>query len=69
MKSEGKIMINVDQIKRKAKEIAPTIDPDGDWAPFIADMLAQTTVQAPAAPTPAKDAATPPPAATVEAKK
>ncbi len=72
MKSEGKIMINVDQIKRKAKEIAPTIDPDGDWTPFVADMLAQTTVQAPAAAAPAKDVAAAAPAlaaAPVEAKK
>jgi len=65
MKSEGKIMINVDQIKRKAKELAPTMDPDGDWGPIVADLLAQTTVQAPTAPaaTPAADGSIPPPAA------
>ena len=67
MKSEGKIMINVDQIKRKAKEIAATIDPDADWDPIIADMLAQTTVQAPSAAAPSTSAPVAPAAASVTA--
>jgi F0F1-type ATP synthase alpha subunit len=70
MKSEGKVMINVDQIKRKAKEMAATIDPEADWDPIIADLLGQTTVQAPEAPAPAPALATTPAApATAEAKK
>ncbi len=56
IKTEGKIAINIDLLKRKAKELAPTMDPMADWEPAIAKLLAEVTVQAPTAP------AAPPPA-------
>lgn len=50
MKTEGKISINVDSLKRKSVELAPTMTADSDWDSAIAGLLAATTVQAPAAP-------------------
>ena len=75
MKTEGKITINIDSLKRKAKELAPTMTPESDWEGIITKLLAEVTVQA-AAPAPAAAAATPPgapgstpPAAQAEATK
>lgn len=64
MKTEGKITVNIDSLKRKAKELAPTMKPDSDWDGTIAKLLAEVTVQAPAAPAPAPtaDASAAPPA-------
>src|SRR5258708_2608919 len=59
MKTEGKITINIDSLKRKSKELAPTMTADSDWEGTITKLLAEVTVQAPAAPAPAP--ATPPP--------
>jgi F-type H+-transporting ATPase subunit alpha len=53
MKTEGKISINIDSLKRKAKELAPTMTADSDWDAIIAQLLAEVTVQAPTAPHPA----------------
>ena len=50
MKTEGKITINIDSLKRKAKEVAPTLTPDSDWDAATAKLLAEVTVQAPAPP-------------------
>ena len=58
MKTEGKITINIDSLKRKAKELAPTITPDSDWEGIITKLLGDVTVQA-ATPPPA-GASTPP---------
>ena len=70
MKTEGKISINIDSLKRKAKELAPTMTPDSDWDGTIAKLLSEVTVQAatpPAAPPATKaDPAVPAPAAVAE---
>jgi hypothetical protein len=50
MKTEGKIAINIDSLKRKAKELAPTMTADSDWDGAIAKLLTEVTVQAPTAP-------------------
>jgi len=71
MKTEGKIAINIDSLKRKAKELAPSMNPDSDWDGTIAKLLAEVTVQAPTPPpastppseVPGAPGATPPPAA------
>jgi F-type H+-transporting ATPase subunit alpha len=60
MKTEGKITINIDSLKRKAKELAPSMTPDGDWEGTLNKLLNEVTVQAPAA---AQAIATPPPVA------
>jgi F-type H+-transporting ATPase subunit alpha len=60
MKTEGKIAINIDSLKRKAKELAPTMTPDSDWDGAINKLLAEVTVQAPSAPAPVAPAAGPP---------
>jgi F-type H+-transporting ATPase subunit alpha len=60
MKTEGKITINIDSLKRKARELAPTMTAEADWDGTIAKLLAEVTVQAPAAPAPAVGT-TPPP--------
>jgi F-type H+-transporting ATPase subunit alpha len=52
METAGKGAINIDSLKRKAKELAPTMTPDSDWAGTIAKLLSEVTVQAPAAPKP-----------------
>jgi F-type H+-transporting ATPase subunit alpha len=52
MKTEGKIAINIDLLKRKAKEIGPSLTPDSDWDGTISKLLTEVTVQAPAAPAP-----------------
>jgi len=52
MKTEGKISINIDSLKRKAAEIAPTMTPDSDWEGTIAKLLSEVTVQAAAPPPP-----------------
>jgi F-type H+/Na+-transporting ATPase subunit alpha len=49
MKTEGKISINIDSLKRKAKEAAVGLNADSDWDGIIAKLLAEVTVQAPAA--------------------
>ncbi|QQR52719.1 hypothetical protein IPG36_01170 [bacterium] len=59
MKTEGKITINIDSLKRKAKEVAPTLTPESDWDGAITKLLSEVTVQAPAPPPPAP--AAPPP--------
>ena len=59
MKTEGKITINIDSLKRKAVEMAPSMTPEADWDAAIATLLVATTVQAPAAP-PAAGAGAPP---------
>lgn len=81
MKTEGKISINIDSLKRKAKEMAPTMTPDSDWEGTLTQLLAAVTVQAPTAPgtapagPPTAPGATPPtapsaaPASTEPAKK
>lgn len=56
MKTEGKIAINIDSLKRKAKELAPTMTADSDWDAAIAKLLAEVTVQAAAAPPPGPQA-------------
>jgi F-type H+-transporting ATPase subunit alpha len=48
MKTEGKITINIDSLKRKAKELAAQMNADSDWDGTIAKLLAEVTVQAPA---------------------
>ena len=64
MKTEGKTAINIDSLKRKAKELAPTMTADSDWDATIAKLLAEVTIQAPAAaPAPAPAANGAPPAA------
>jgi F-type H+/Na+-transporting ATPase subunit alpha len=64
MKTEGKIAINIDSLKRKAVEIGPTMNKDSDWDAAIAKLLAEVTVQAPTTPTAAAAGAAggPPPA-------
>ena len=52
MKTEGKISINIDSLKRKAAEIAPTMTPDSDWEGTITKLLSEVTVQAAAPPPP-----------------
>jgi F-type H+/Na+-transporting ATPase subunit alpha len=61
MKTEGKIAINIDSLKRKAKEMAPTMTTDSDWDAAIAGLLAQVTIQAPAAAPPLPQASGAPP--------
>lgn len=72
MKTEGKITINIDSLKRKAKDVARAMTPESDWDAAIAKLLAEVTVQA-AAPPPKPAAADPnapaPVAAPPEAKK
>ncbi len=62
MKTEGKIAINIDSLKRKAKEVAPTMTADSDWDGAIAKLLSEVTIQMPTAPAPAANAAGAPPA-------
>ncbi len=50
MKTEGKITINIDSLKRKAAELAPTMTPDSDWEGTITKLLGEVTVQAAAPP-------------------
>ncbi len=50
MKTEGKITINIDSLKRKAKELSPTMTAESDWDGIIAKLLTEVTVQAPAPP-------------------
>ncbi|MDB5178204.1 MAG: atpA [Patescibacteria group bacterium] len=71
MKTEGKITINIDSLKRKAKEVAPTMTAESDWEAAINKLLSEVTVQAPAAPapTPAASAAPPAPAQNDKSKK
>ncbi len=50
MKTEGKIAINIDSLKRKAKQMAVGMEPNSDdWEPTIAKLLAEVTIQAPTA--------------------
>jgi F-type H+-transporting ATPase subunit alpha len=50
MKTEGKIAINIDSLKRKSKELAPSMTVDSDWDSAINKLLAEVTIQAPTAP-------------------
>ena len=50
MKTEGKTAINIDLLKRKAKELAPGLAAEADWDAAITKLLAEVTVQAPAPP-------------------
>ena len=59
MKTGGKITINIDLLKRRATEIGPTLTDDSDWDATIASLLAEVTVQAPAALAPAPAAGAP----------
>jgi F-type H+-transporting ATPase subunit alpha len=72
MKTEGKISINIDSLKRKAKELAPTMTADSDWEGTLTTLLAEVTVQAATPPPPVVQAAPPvpgaPPAAPTGAK-
>jgi F-type H+-transporting ATPase subunit alpha len=74
MKTEGKITINIDSLKRKATELAPTMTPDSDWEGTLTKLLGEVTVQA-AAPPPPPQSSPPgvptaaPTAPTPEAKK
>jgi F-type H+-transporting ATPase subunit alpha len=61
MKTEGKITINIDSLKRKAKEQAASMTAESDWDGAIAKLLSEVTVQAPAA---AAAAIKPPPPGT-----
>lgn len=61
MKTEGKITINIDSLKRKAKEMGPTMTADSDWDAALNQLLAEVTVQAPVMAAPAPQA---PPAGT-----
>jgi F-type H+/Na+-transporting ATPase subunit alpha len=63
MKTEGKTAINIDSLKRKATEMAPSMTADSDWDAAIAKLLAEVTVQAPTAPPPPAQAPGTPPAA------
>ncbi len=63
MKTEGKITINIDSLKRKAKELAPTMTADSDWDAAVAKLLAEVTVQAAAPPPPPQAPPTAPAAA------
>jgi F-type H+-transporting ATPase subunit alpha len=60
MKTEGKITINIDSLKRKAKELAPAMTAESDWEGTLNKLLTEVTVQAPTALAPAPAA---PPAA------
>jgi F0F1-type ATP synthase alpha subunit len=60
MKTEGKISINIDSLKRKAKELGATMTPDSDWDGTVAKLLAEVTIQAAAPPPPAQANATGP---------
>jgi F-type H+-transporting ATPase subunit alpha len=60
MKTEGKIAINIDSLKRKAVELGPTMNKDSDWDAAIAKLLAEVTVQAPTPPPGVAPATTPP---------
>lgn len=55
LRTEGKTAINIDLLKRKAKEMAPTVTDEAAYDPAIAQLLAACTIQAaqPAAPAPA----------------
>jgi F-type H+-transporting ATPase subunit alpha len=59
MKTEGKIAINIDSLKRKATELGATMTPESDWEGTLTKLLAEVTVQAPAAPPPPPQAAPP----------
>jgi len=50
MKTEGRITINIDSLKRKSKELAPTMTADSDWEGTLTKLLAEVTVQAAAPP-------------------
>jgi F-type H+-transporting ATPase subunit alpha len=63
MKTEGKIAINIDSLKRKAVELAPSMTADSDWDGAIAKLLTEVTVQAPAPVTAVGTTAPPPPSA------
>lgn len=52
MKTEGKIAINIDSLKRKSRELGPTLTAESDWDAVIAQLLTEVTVQAPTPPTP-----------------
>jgi F-type H+-transporting ATPase subunit alpha len=76
MKTEGKISINIDSLKRKATELGASMTAESDWEATTAQLLTEVTVQAAAPPPP--PAATPPgppatastqPVPTPEAKK
>ena len=69
MKTEGKITINIDLLKRRAVEIGPTLKDDSDWDGAIASLLAEVTVQAPAAPPPPPPPVTEPAADTSKKTK
>lgn len=47
VRTGGKIAINIDSLKRKAVEKAPSMTVDADWDAAIAALLAEVTVQAP----------------------
>jgi F-type H+-transporting ATPase subunit alpha len=59
MKTEGKISINIDSLKRKAKELAPTLTAESDWEATLTQLLKDVTMQAPAAPVAASAPAAP----------
>lgn len=65
MKTEGKITINIDSLKRKAAELGPTMTPESDWEATLTKLLSEVAVQA--TPPPQAAAVAPPPAP--EAKK
>jgi F-type H+-transporting ATPase subunit alpha len=62
MKTEGKIGINIDLLKRRSLEIAPPLTEESDWEGIIANLLVEVTVQAPKAPVAAAAPGTPAPA-------
>jgi F-type H+-transporting ATPase subunit alpha len=60
MKTEGKITINIDLLKRRALELGATLTADSDWDGTIAALLSEVTVQAPTAPAPVAAGGAPP---------
>jgi F-type H+-transporting ATPase subunit alpha len=60
MKTEGRVGINVDAVKRQAKELAPGLGNDAMIDTAIAKVYEATTVHAAAAPAPAAAPAAPP---------
>jgi F-type H+-transporting ATPase subunit alpha len=61
LRTGGKTAINIDLLKRKAKELAPTVTDEAAYEPAIMQLLAASTIQAPVVPAPSP---APAPAAT-----
>jgi F-type H+/Na+-transporting ATPase subunit alpha len=77
LKTEGKIRINVESLKRQVRELAPTVKSDADYDLLVNKLLTDNTIQtvhaevaaAAAAPAPATAATQPQPASPAEVKQ